>query len=317
MNRPEIRRLAASWVGAALLLGATSVQAEVLVLRNDSFEDGGEAAFQEGFIAGEMGAVTLGPVGETFQVQKVQFLFGPEGATTTVTVRIYTDTGAAAPGGELYSGDVQLEPSSSGMHELDLSGENVIHAGAGSIRVAIEHQVAAPPSIARDADGNTSARNWIYADDQQWHDSSIWPPAPFGPVPGDWIVRAEVETAGGGGSGTGGSGTGGSGTGGSGTGGSGTGGGSGATGPTVCIPGETQPCFGPGACAGGQSCLADGSGYGACECAPAESTPATAEEDGGCAIGGVARHARLPVMMLGGVGLLGLLGLARRRRRAR
>jgi hypothetical protein len=33
-----------------------------------------------------------------------------------------------------------------------------------------------------------------------------------------------------------------------------------------CTPGSTQRCVGPGACAGGQACLADGSGYAACDC---------------------------------------------------
>lgn len=35
---------------------------------------------------------------------------------------------------------------------------------------------------------------------------------------------------------------------------------------TVCRPGETQKCVGPAACAGGQSCVDDGSGYGPCDC---------------------------------------------------
>jgi len=34
----------------------------------------------------------------------------------------------------------------------------------------------------------------------------------------------------------------------------------------VCTKGSTQACIGPGACQGGQSCLPDGSGYGACDC---------------------------------------------------
>jgi hypothetical protein len=36
--------------------------------------------------------------------------------------------------------------------------------------------------------------------------------------------------------------------------------------PATCVPGATQTCVGPGACAGGQSCLSDGSGFGACDC---------------------------------------------------
>jgi hypothetical protein len=36
----------------------------------------------------------------------------------------------------------------------------------------------------------------------------------------------------------------------------------------ACVPGATQACVGPAACAGGQSCLSDGSGFGACDCGP-------------------------------------------------
>jgi len=36
----------------------------------------------------------------------------------------------------------------------------------------------------------------------------------------------------------------------------------------VCVAGSTQLCVGAGACTGGQACLDDGSGWGACVCAP-------------------------------------------------
>jgi hypothetical protein len=37
----------------------------------------------------------------------------------------------------------------------------------------------------------------------------------------------------------------------------------------VCTPGATQICTGPGACSGGQSCNADGSGFETCACGAA------------------------------------------------
>lgn len=37
----------------------------------------------------------------------------------------------------------------------------------------------------------------------------------------------------------------------------------------VCGSGDTRACVGPGACAGGQTCLADSSGFGPCDCGPA------------------------------------------------
>ncbi|HWP04482.1 MAG TPA: hypothetical protein VNN72_02010 [Polyangiaceae bacterium] len=47
-----------------------------------------------------------------------------------------------------------------------------------------------------------------------------------------------------------------------------------AEGPAVrtCVPGATQACVGPAACSGGQSCLPDGSGFGACDCGTAKKT---------------------------------------------
>jgi hypothetical protein len=47
------------------------------------------------------------------------------------------------------------------------------------------------------------------------------------------------------------------------------------TGKLLCTPGTTQRCVGKGACDGGQSCLADGSGFGACECADPAPAPAS------------------------------------------
>ena len=48
----------------------------------------------------------------------------------------------------------------------------------------------------------------------------------------------------------------------------------------ACVPGATQACVGPGACRGGQQCLADGAAFGPCDCgattpaAPAPPAPA-------------------------------------------
>jgi hypothetical protein len=44
----------------------------------------------------------------------------------------------------------------------------------------------------------------------------------------------------------------------------------------LCIPGVTQECLGPGACRGAQACLADGNGYGACDCGNGSSNPRNA-----------------------------------------
>jgi len=43
--------------------------------------------------------------------------------------------------------------------------------------------------------------------------------------------------------------------------------------PRACVPGATQACVGSGACSGGQACLPDGSGFGACDCGAAKALP--------------------------------------------
>jgi len=43
---------------------------------------------------------------------------------------------------------------------------------------------------------------------------------------------------------------------------------------SVCTPGATQQCVGAGACAGGQACLPDGSGFSACDCGGASKAAA-------------------------------------------
>ncbi len=53
-----------------------------------------------------------------------------------------------------------------------------------------------------------------------------------------------------------------------------------ATPPPVCRPGETQRCVGPGACVGGQACLADGSSFGPCDCGNPTPEPEPAVDAG-------------------------------------
>ncbi len=45
---------------------------------------------------------------------------------------------------------------------------------------------------------------------------------------------------------------------------------------SACTPGTTQKCYGAAACEGGQSCLANGSGYGPCDCGKVAAPPPAA-----------------------------------------
>jgi hypothetical protein len=57
-----------------------------------------------------------------------------------------------------------------------------------------------------------------------------------------------------------------------------------STSSSVCVPGATQTCVGPGACRGGQQCLADGAAFGPCDCGTgtaASPAPPAAPDDVG------------------------------------
>ena len=283
-----------------------------MLLQNDSFTDGQSAGFQSGFVAGEEGAVTLGPVAEAFTIDKVRFLFGGATSTHSITLRIYAGSGVANPGAQLFSGDYQATGADNGIQEIDLTGENIMLNG-GSFRVSIGFQHSGAPSIARDLDGIVANRNWIFAGQAGWFEAGQ-----LG-IAGDWIIRAEINTVGGGSGGAGGT-TNGSG-GASSTGGGSSSGGAGGmssgsgtpatSGGQVCTPGQSVSCVGPGACAGGQVCEADGMSFGACACGDTAeplddgcscSVAGTDDDDGG-------------VPLLASLGLLGLATLRRRRSR--
>ncbi len=326
---PNLRLAFPTLLAATAVLASPSVgHAAIQILQNDGFVEDGSVGFQSGFVVGERGAVTLGPVGEAFQINKVQLLFGPSGTPETVNLMIFLDTGGDDPGTLLFEGEFDIQPSADAISELDISVEELQVAG-GSIRVALEFQHNGAPSIARDDDGSIqSGRNWIYTAGT-WFDSSD-----FG-LEGDWIVRAEIDTLGGGpvtstatGTATTGTGdtttsTGPTSTATTGAGGTTTGAGPGAGGASsVCAPGETQVCVGPGSCSGGQSCLADGTGWSTCECGDAGTTGSAgggdAAEDGGdggcgCLVPGATSGRG--ALTFAGAAALAALAFARRRPR--
>lgn len=193
-RRPGAR--IASWLPLLLLcLLSSAALAQETILQNDGFVDGQPVGFQGGFVAGESGAVRLLPAGPfPMAITRVQLLFGGAGTTRTVTLRIWDDSaGTTAPGTELYAGDFQLTGADNVLQELDLSTAGIQVGGA--FRVGIEFQHSGAPSIARDGDGITAARNFIHAPGLGWFDSGA-----LG-VTGDWVIRAGVQPVGGGGGG--------------------------------------------------------------------------------------------------------------------
>jgi MYXO-CTERM domain-containing protein len=158
-----------------------------MTLQNDGWTDGGAVYCQAGFAAGEAGAATLGPVAATFTIKKIRFLFCGDTLTRTVTLRIYLDSGNPIPGTEIHSADYQVTGSDDALQEMDLSGENVVVPGGGSIRVSLQFQHSGLPSISRDDDGITAGRNWINAQGMGWVASNDMG------LTGDWVIRAIVD----------------------------------------------------------------------------------------------------------------------------
>jgi MYXO-CTERM domain-containing protein len=182
----KVRPIAIVAAGLALLL-AGPVEAQV-ELSNDGYVDGGIAAFQAGFVAGELAASRFVPPAPT-QLLRIRFLFG--GGTTTdvqtVTVHVWDDAaGTDEPGAELYVNDFAVGPSDEAFQEVDPTDGGAIDV-TGPFRVGLEFHHDGTPSVARDDDGlDYPDRNFINASGFGWTQSNTLGMA------GDWIIRAVV-----------------------------------------------------------------------------------------------------------------------------
>ncbi len=156
------------------------------VLQNDTFVDGDEAAYQGGFVSGEIAASRLTTPGlGSWSLEMVELLFGGATSQQIVTLKVWDDiAGTDAPGVELYSADYVLTGGDF-LQQIDLTGAGLMVSG--DIRVGFQFQHDGYPSVARDNDGITPDKNFIYISAGTWHEAGI-----LG-VTGDWIIRATVS----------------------------------------------------------------------------------------------------------------------------
>lgn len=169
-----------------ILCALAGTAAADVELKNDSFVEGAQVAFQGGFAATEIGAAQFVAPEAGRQLQKVQLLFGGDTTTQTVTLIVYDDTDDVdEPGTPLYQGDFELTGSSSTMHELPVTDMAVTLPQRFRIGIQFSHTGA--PSIAADADMQQTGKNFIFISAGQWIKSSV------AGVKGDWVIRAFVS----------------------------------------------------------------------------------------------------------------------------
>jgi len=171
----------------ALLCAFTTTAVADVELKNDSFAEGDQVAFQGGFVSGEIGAARFVAPEAGRQLLKVQLLFGGATTTQTVTALVYDDTaGETIPGTVLYRGEFQITGSNTALHELLIADLIVTVPAQFRVGIQVVHDNA--PSIAADTDGPTGSRNFIFALSPG---GDAWIPAP-GAI-GDWVIRAFVS----------------------------------------------------------------------------------------------------------------------------
>ncbi|MFT7699501.1 MAG: hypothetical protein ACI8S7_001329, partial [Candidatus Krumholzibacteriia bacterium] len=157
-------------------------------LANDSWLDGGGASFQGGFVTGEIAASRFTPANTNpWSLDKIQFLFGGAATQQTVTLKIWDDSaGTLNPGSEIYSADYLLTGGDF-LQEIDLTSASLNVSEAFRVGLVFQHNSF--PSVARDDDGITAARNFIMVTAGTWSDSQS-----LG-LTGDWVLRAVVSQA--------------------------------------------------------------------------------------------------------------------------
>ena len=149
---------------------------------------GQNITYHTNFVAKEEAVAVLGRMDDTYQVKKVQFLFGGKDETKTITLKIYRDKedGDMFPGPLLFENDYSISASEELLQEIDLTSNPVKVEGGGSIRVAIRFQHNGLPSIACDQSLDHEAKNLMNLEGN-WVTSKSWN------ITGDWIIRAVVE----------------------------------------------------------------------------------------------------------------------------
>jgi hypothetical protein len=188
------RRLPGPLILSLIIATTMALPAGAVVkeLANDSFSGFGSVTCQIGFVEGESAAakLTADPEDYPYRVLKVRMHICPASTSGFIILRLYEDnSGTVLPGPVLYEEIVQISGSDDALNEIDLSANNIV-VSSGSVRVELEWFQNAPPGVSNDLDGYLPNANYIYA-----IPPGAWFYADQFGVPGDWIIRMEIDTA--------------------------------------------------------------------------------------------------------------------------
>ena len=188
-------------LGIALAAAGNAGASEVTI-KNDSLTDFGSAAIVWGFVTGEMAGSWLTSPCDGNLVAVQIFWRSPSGTSADVignAIHIYRSGTFPDPGVEAQTigGPVLQDNALNEWRYLDDSSTlplivpvTLNETMVVAFEFADSPQAGVDPSVVRDADGNTSGRNTIYANlgsSFAWLDS-----ASLG-VNGDWVIRAVVN----------------------------------------------------------------------------------------------------------------------------
>ncbi len=179
---------------ALVLFAASAAQAEVLLLKNDSYTDGGGFTCNQGigpeyYIAAKF---TAPPSAYPYTVDKILVFTCTQGVQGTFYVDIWQDNGTLSPGPLLWSSSngYSIGGANAGFNIIDLSGEPIPPPTitTGTIRVGLYAAFfTVGPGFGIDTDGVVSQRNLVMLANGTWHFSESLA------VAGDWIFRVEIQ----------------------------------------------------------------------------------------------------------------------------
>lgn len=187
-----------STTGASTSSGGTTTQGGTtgggeIWLRNDGFENGGMAAFQQGFVQGECWASVYvpDPGNYPFAVTGVEMLIGGNTNMESFELAIYDVDASNKPTTKLDSVQIGVTGAMDALNQADFQtvmlSQPVFMSGNFAIAMCLVGH-SGFPAIARDADGDITAdRNWIMAENIGWVQSQLLQ------LSGDWIMRARIE----------------------------------------------------------------------------------------------------------------------------